>query len=88
MNGVLITHRSTDHGRDDVLPACETTLKNLQLEYLDLYLVHWPIQLRKECLLYKLEEDDKMGYDAQRIAKCWEVKDSSVCLSVCLSVCV
>ena len=31
--------RSNSHAPEDVLPACETTLKNLQIDYLDLYLV-------------------------------------------------
>jgi alcohol dehydrogenase (NADP+) len=30
------------HGEKDVIPSCEQSLKDLQLDYLDLYLIHWP----------------------------------------------
>ena len=67
------TSRITELAREDVLPACQKSLKDLQLDYLDMYLVLWPVALRKGADRYNLTDDDKLGYDPEKIAKCWEV---------------
>ncbi|KAM0873442.1 hypothetical protein ACQ4PT_038068 [Festuca glaucescens] len=38
---------SDNHAPEDVPEAIGTTLKDLQLDFLDLFLVHWPIRLKK-----------------------------------------
>eukprot|EP00899_Mesostigma_viride_P009495 jgi/Mesvir1/18547/Mv17065-RA.1 len=37
---------NTYHAKDHVRPACERTLKDLGVKYLDLYLMHFPISLK------------------------------------------
>ncbi|KAI1394170.1 Aldo/keto reductase [Hypoxylon trugodes] len=38
---------NTHHKPEDVEPAVDTALKDLQLDYLDLYLIHWPVTFKK-----------------------------------------
>lgn len=42
---VFITTKlwNTDHGYDEALAACDASLEALGLDYVDLYLVHWPV---------------------------------------------
>ena len=69
-----------------MLPACQLTLKNLQLDYLDLYLVHWPVALKKGAIITKLTDDDQLGYDPDRLAKTWTVSMEPLFLSLSLSL--
>jgi diketogulonate reductase-like aldo/keto reductase len=45
--GTCLNKRCTELSPERVRPALQNTLKELQLEYLDLYLIHWPIRLRE-----------------------------------------
>ena len=35
--------RNDDHGYESTLKACEDSLRTLKMDYIDLYLVHWPV---------------------------------------------
>lgn len=48
---------NSDHQSSEVIPALKQTLKDLQLEYLDLFLIHWPIALKKGVLFPEKASD-------------------------------
>jgi len=45
------------HKKEDVIPALKQTLKDLQLEYLDLYLIHWPVAFKSNVSFPEKAED-------------------------------
>lgn len=58
------------HAPADVEPALRKSLAALRLDYLDLYLVHWPVALRAEAL-YPESAADLLSLDEVPLADTW-----------------
>lgn len=50
-----------------VLPALQNSLRTLQLEYLDLYLIHWPIAAKPGKFAFPIEAEDVVPLDLKGV---------------------
>ncbi|KAL8106277.1 hypothetical protein AgCh_029896 [Apium graveolens] len=57
----------TDNHGDRVLPALQKTLQNMKLEYLDQYLIHFPVSLKLGAKLFPLNHEDIVVMDIKSL---------------------
>ncbi|MFO7720425.1 MAG: aldo/keto reductase [Gillisia sp.] len=60
------------HLKQDVIPALEKTLKDLQLSYLDLYLIHWPVAF-KPGIAFPEKDEDYLSLEEAPIGETWKM---------------
>jgi len=63
---------NTAHKSNDVVPALKQTLSDLQLEYLDLYLIHWPIAFKPGLEGFPQSDDDYLSLDEVPLIETWK----------------
>lgn len=65
------------HLTGDVIPALQKTLSDLQLEYLDLYLIHWPVAHQPNVMLPR-ERNGFLTLEEAPIADTWTQMEQAV----------
>ena len=70
---IFITSKlwNTKHAAKDVRPALKKTLEDLQLEYLDLYLIHWPIGWRDGDEIFPKDAQGNLIYSETSYMESW-----------------
>ena len=73
---------NNSHAPEDVQPSLEKTLSDLQIDFLDLYLIHWPVVLRKEVLFLE-SVTDLIALDDLPISETWPIMEAMVDKGLC-----
>ncbi|XP_053689653.1 aldo-keto reductase family 1 member B1-like isoform X1 [Sabethes cyaneus] len=77
---------NTFHRPELVEGACRTTLKNLGLSYVDLYLIHWPMGYKEGDQLFPTDENGKTAYSDVDFVDTYKAMEKLVELGLAKSI--
>ncbi|XP_068225707.1 aldo-keto reductase family 1 member B1-like isoform X1 [Palaemon carinicauda] len=69
---------NTYHSKNLVIPTLKETLNNLGLEYLDLYLIHWPMGYKENADHFPKTDDGKVIYSDVDFVDTWAGMEGAV----------
>lgn len=83
-NEIWITSKlwNNAHAPKHVRPALERSLKNLQLDYLDLYLIHWPVAFKAD-ITFPKRPDQYIALEDLPIIETWRAMEKMVKKGLC-----
>lgn len=77
---VFVTSKlwNTKHHPEDVEPSCRKSLQDLKLDFLDLYLIHWPHGFERGDIPFPKNEDGTVRYDYTDYRETWRAMERLV----------
>ncbi|KAG7167464.1 aldo-keto reductase family 1 member B1-like [Homarus americanus] len=69
---------NTFHSKSLVIPSLKESLSNLGLDYLDLYLIHWPLGYKENAELFPKNEDGEILYSDVDYLETWAAVEEAV----------
>lgn len=73
------------HARKHVRPALEKTLRDLHIEYLDLFLIHWPVHFQPN-VLFPRKPEEYVALEKIPIGETWQAMERLVEKGLCRSI--
>lgn len=78
---------NTCHRSDLVIPACKGSLDRLQIDYIDLYLVHWPFAYKEDQQeLFPVDDKGKVIYSDIDYLDTWKEMEKCVEMGLVKSI--